>query len=506
MSERFEFDFGVRDRADAKRRPRGAQMRMLVMGDFSGSGTRGLSDFSDIERRPLVRVDIDNFDAVLRRFSPCINVPDDTGEGIQVCVAALDDFHPDALFQSLPRFHALNELRKRLLDPATFAGAAAQLWGAGEGEGTAVGADEGRTDEREASMFERLLGKPPQDRDAGGDAQRAVAGIDQFIAKVVSPYAVAATDRSQAQCIDVVDEAIGDVMRGVLHHPEFQAVEAAWRSLHGLVTRWEGDHVPALYVLDVSRRELAEYIAAAGSDLTRTPLYTRIVDDEVGALGGEPWSLIVGNYNFSADAQDLQLLAALGTMASQAGGSFLAAAHPAIAGCRSLVEAPDSREWAIEDAECAARWGAFRQSHVAPWIGLALPRVLLRLPYGKNSDPVDCFRFEELGSQHDHEAYLWGNPAFACALLIGQAFQARGWAMAPDDCPELDDLPCPIYEQDGEMRSQACAEVFLTEHAAQAMLDMGLMPLVSYRDRHAVRVMRFQSIAAPATALAGPWR
>jgi predicted component of type VI protein secretion system len=131
--------------------------------------------------------------------------------------------------------------------------------------------------------------------------------------------------------------------------------------------------------------------------------------------------------------------------------------------------------------------------------------VLLRLPYGKGSDPVVSFAFEELGATPVHEEYLWGPGSLAIALLIGRAFTARGWAFEPGDEREIRDLPAYTYLRDGERELQAFAEQYLGEEGGNALLAAGLMPVMSHRHANAVTVMRFQSVAEPARALAGAW-
>jgi type VI secretion system ImpC/EvpB family protein len=196
----------------------------------------------------------------------------------------------------------------------------------------------------------------------------------------------------------------------------------------------------------------------------------------------------------------------LGAIASQAGAPLLAAAESSLLGCDSLRATPDPRDWQLPEDDDGRDWQSLRASPIAPWIGLALPRVLLRLPYGAKTDPLDALRFEELGLDAEHESYLWGNPALACALLIGQSFLDAGWDMQLGDRLELGDLPAHIVERDGEKRMQACAELYLSERAGEAMLERGLMPLMSYRNRNAVRVLRMQSLSQPLQALAGCWR
>jgi type VI secretion system protein ImpC len=135
-----------------------------------------------------------------------------------------------------------------------------------------------------------------------------------------------------------------------------------------------------------------------------------------------------------------------------------------------------------------------------------MPRILLRLPYGDDTDPIEAFDFEELNPGRPHESFLWCNPAFGCALLLGQSFMESRWDMAAGEHLEIADLPAFSFEQDGEKQLQACGEVYLSQRAGESILEEGIMPFLSYANRNAVRLMRFQSIAEPAQGLAGPWR
>jgi type VI secretion system protein ImpC len=485
-------------------------MRILLMGDFSGLDASG----DKLADRSIVRVDVDNFNKTMARINPKLRLPigDRSESGMALHFSQLDDFHPDKLYQNLGLFQVLRELRGRLMDPATFPQAAAELRREAlkpeQAAEPAAGDTEPALKEDEGSMFERLLGRQLTEgvetpSDVGRTESQAI--IHQFIQDIVGPYIVPEADPFQPQYVAAVDEAISEQMRVVLHHPHFKTLEALWRSVHGLVTGLETGPDLKLYLLDISRDELAEDIRATHGQLEESGLYRLLVEKDVGTLGGEPWSVLVGDYTFATEAEDLSLLAALGAIGSQAGGPFLAAADASMLGCRSLVETADPRDWKIKDAQAEQGWRALRQSSVAPWIGLAHPRILLRLPYGKDSDALDSFEFEELGQEREHESYMWGNPAFACAMLIATAYQTKGWAMEPGDDLDMEDLPAHTFKEEDETRMMSCAEVFLTERAAEAMLDRGLMPLISYRNRNAVRLMRFQSIAEPCKALAGPW-
>jgi type VI secretion system protein ImpC len=512
MSQRLQYDFTFsRSQKDpsAEQCSNGA-MRILLMGDFSGRSNCGINEPGDkLAERAIAAVDFDNFNETMARFAPQLRIPiGDTSEsGMAIQFGQLEDFHPDKLYQNLGLFQALRELRARLMDPTTLPQAAAELRNDAlkpqQLAEPSTGDTEPALQEDESLMFERLLGRQLSDKrqTSSGKAESHTA-IHPFIQSIVKPYIISETDPLQAQYVAAVDEAISEQMCSVLHHADFQALEALWRSVFGLVTGLETGEELKLYLLDITKDELAEDIRATQGQLEQSALYQLVVESGAGSLDGESWSLLVGDYSFSTDAQNLSLLAALGAIASQTGGPFLAAADASMLGCRSLLETPDPRDWKVKDKQA---WQTLRQSSLAEWIGLAQPRILLRLPYGKTSDPLEYFDFEELLPQHAHEDYLWGNPAFACALLIAMAFQTKGWSMQPGDYLDVEDLPAFTFEEEGEAKMMACAEVFLIERAAEAILDRGVMPMISYRNRNAVRLMRFQSIAEPLKALSGPW-
>jgi type VI secretion system protein ImpC len=138
-------------------------------------------------------------------------------------------------------------------------------------------------------------------------------------------------------------------------------------------------------------------------------------------------------------------------------------------------------------------------------VGLAIPRFLLRLPYGKETDPIESFPFEEMPGEPAHEDYLWGNPAFVCALLLAQSFSESGWDLHPGQRAELDRLPVHIYQHEGVSEVKPCAEALMTVDTADQIMERGLMPLASIKGKDELRLIRFQSIAQPLRALAASW-
>jgi type VI secretion system protein ImpC len=138
-------------------------------------------------------------------------------------------------------------------------------------------------------------------------------------------------------------------------------------------------------------------------------------------------------------------------------------------------------------------------------LALVAPRFLLRLPYGEQTEPCENFEFEEMPVAPVHAHFLWGNPALACALLLGESFSEAGWELRPGMRREIGGLPLHLLRNDGETVILPCAETLVTERAAARLMDAGVTPLASLKDRDAVLLVRFHSVASPTAALAGRW-
>jgi type VI secretion system protein ImpC len=184
---------------------------------------------------------------------------------------------------------------------------------------------------------------------------------------------------------------------------------------------------------------------------------------------------------------------------------FIAQGGSKILGIESVAEAPDAGDWHLSaDATEAKLWTMLRDMPEASYLGLALPRLIARMPYGAKSEPTETFSFEEFDGVPEHESYIWMNPAFACALLLAQSFRAYGWEMQRM-FQDIEDLPLHMYKADGENKIKPCAEIAMTQNGAEKILNQGLMPLISFRDTDRVRLGRFQSISSGSTALLGKW-
>jgi type VI secretion system protein ImpC len=256
-------------------------------------------------------------------------------------------------------------------------------------------------------------------------------------------------------------------------------------------------------VADVSKAELLEDLAASEGRLEDSSAYRLIVDSGRRGVDDPPWSLLLGDYAFAADRDDISLLAHLGRLASSAGGPFLAAADPSLAGCDRLSADTEPRQWAFGDQAIEERWMALRRSPLARWLGLALPRVLMRLPYGPRTDAIESFKFEEMTSATDHEAYLWGNPALACGMVLAARFLDEPADMRASGPLEIEDLPACVRNIDGERQLMPCAEVLLPIRVGEELQRRGMIALLSHSDRNAVRILDLRSVAEPTLSLAG---
>lgn len=482
---------------------------IAVLGDFSGRANRGICEPGNIAARRASIVDRDNFEEVLARYKPELKLKLDDSGSLHLQFSELDDFHPDHIFEQLEAFSTLRGLRTRLQDPASFRQAAEDLGLRGNAAAnssqpaktsaapvaalSAVGLASG-------SLLDDMIEETESRTNEG--ARRASDPVRDFARRVAEQSLVSSPDPRQPEILAVMDRAIGALMRAILHNPHFQALEALWRATFLMVRQLETGSQLKIYVFDISQDELTADLSS-NPDLRSTGLYRLLVEKSVETPGAEPWSIIVGNYSFNGGKEDTALLSRLAAVARRAGAPFLAQASPRVLGCASLASTPDPRDW--KDSEGQALWLELRHRSETDSVGLALPRFLLRLPYGKKTSPLESFDFEEVQEPIEHDDYLWGNPAFVVALLLGQTFAEAGWEMRPGSVAELAGMPLHVHSKSGVSESKPCAEVLLTEGAVESILEAGLIPLVSYKNRDSIRIARFQSLAKPERPLAGHW-
>jgi type VI secretion system protein ImpC len=420
--------------------------RILILGDFSGRANRGVKE-PLVGRRPRP-VDNDNIEDLMTDLVVSLQLPH-----VRLRFRELDDFHPDHIYAKTELFQRLEDART---DPPLLTAPAPERAAA---RPAAVGG---------ANLLDSMIEETEET-----SASQVMEEPDAFVAflnKIMKPHLEARPDARVVKWSAKIDAIAGEQMRELLHHPDFQALEAAWRAVWMLVQKLDPDQELKILIFDTT---LDELLADAGS-------VRKCLDTKDG------WGAIVGNFNFGQEPADAARLQFFGKLASLLGGPFLAEGQPPA------------------EEEPPAHWLALAKSAEAPWIGLAMPRFLLRLPYGAGTAPTEQFPFEEM-TESVHAHYLWGNPAFACAMLLGQSFRRDGWNLHPGSHRRVEGLPLHVYKEDGASVAKPCAEILLREKDAEFLLENGLMPLASLKDEDAALLVRFQSIAIPPTALAGRW-
>lgn len=520
----LDFTFGTGDAP--RRRDPDAPLRLLVIGDFSGRGARG--ECTDLADRTLHRVDLDRLDGLFAALAPRLPLRPAPGHEITLALHERDDLHPDRIYDTTPAFAELRALRARLADPRTFADAARALGAttgdrddpakaagtsadrgpAGSslpqdapglaGEPSSGGKTQGESLPPSSSDFERLLGGTA--RPTEGATARSAASpegqVRSFIEDLVAPHVVPDRDPSQPLYLAAVDDTIGALLRTLLHDPAFQALEAAWRGLAQLVEATASAEEVEIAILDAAAREWVDDAGRSEGRLARL-LATDLGPGETG------WTTVVVAAPVGREAWELTGLAELVARAAASGTIVLGAAAPPLLGIRSFAETPDPRSWSLPLGDLTAAWSSLRAGVGADHLALAAPRVLLRLPYGKTTDPIERFAFEELPAVPPHEHYLWGNPAFAlAAAAVTAAIDGRvsAFGSIADRASGLGsltlrELPVHVVPEDGGPGMKASAEAFLTEGAAEELARRGFTPIISIRNTDRAKVWSFRSIA-----------
>jgi len=481
---------------------------IAIMGDFSGRLNHAQSNADKKPEPRLIEIDRDNFEEVMARFKISLNLNISDNEIINIELKELDDFHPDELYENLESFSKLRSLRRRLNKASSFARAAAEMQGwlpsfdtrtiESQPEAEQIPADTATPNLSTDNLLDSILGSQ---QDQSKTTTSEATHIDNLIKSIVAPYVEPAADPRQEELLATLDTATQNHMRDILHNAEFQAMESAWQAVYFLIKRLETDSKLKIFLLDISKQELQDDLAV--DDLSSSSIYKLFCDPSEGDL---PWSILLGNYSFTDSIDDVLSLANIGAIAQQARAPFIAAANEALTGCESFSKTPDYEDWnhSLSDGVAKA-WQMLRESPVATYIGLALPRFILRLPYGKKSKPIETFSFEEMTEENNHESYLWGNAAFIKVECIARNFKNNGWNMHLNEVFQTNNLPVHYYTDDGEMSSKPVAEITLTEKGGQIINNNGLISLWSVKNTDCIRSTEYNSIDINAQKLSGRW-
>jgi len=281
------------------------------------------------------------------------------------------------------------------------------------------------------------------------------------------------------QRIAEIDQIVSDQLNAIMHSPEFQKLEAAWRGLHYLVMNTETGTMLKLRLLNATKKELLADLEKA-TEFDQSALFKKIYEEEYGTFGGNPFSVLVGDYEFGRVPQDTSMLEQISHVAAAAHAPFITAASPKLFDWDNFTELSVPRDLAkqFESTELI-KWRSFRDSEDSRYVTLALPHVLLRLPYGPKTVPVDEFDFVEDVDGKDHSKYLWGNSAYALAQRITDAFAKYQWCAAirgVEGGGLIEGLPVHIFQtEDGDLAMKCPTEVSITDRRENELNSLGFV-------------------------------
>ena len=306
-------------------------------------------------------------------------------------------------------------------------------------------------------------------------------GVEALIAQLLEPgrevpkISKAVVD----DMISEIDKKLSLQLDAILHHPEVQKIESAWRSLKYLVDGTDFRENVKLEVVNVSKEDLLEDFEDA-PEIPKSGLYKTIYTAEYGTFSGSPYAAMIGNYDFGPGPQDIKLLQYVGSVAAMSHAPFIAAAGPSMFGLDDFNGLPQLKDLkSIFEGPQYTKWQAFRESEDARYVGLTMPQFLLRLPYGPDTDPVKAFNYEEDVSA-SHGDYLWGNAAFTFASRLTDSFAKFRWCaniIGPKGGGAVEDLKLHQYKAMGEIQTKIPTEVLISERREYELAEEGFIGL-----------------------------
>jgi len=293
------------------------------------------------------------------------------------------------------------------------------------------------------------------------------------------------TDAMLGERIRQLDELISTQLNEVMHAPELQKMEGSWRGLQYLVANTETGTMLKIKVMNVSKKDILKDFTKQ-NDWEQATIFKKIYEEEYGTLGGQPYACLIGDYEITRHPEDIQLLTNMSNVAAAAHAPFLTAASPALFNWDSFTELSGPRDVAkIFDNDAYLKWKDFRKSDDSKYVGMCMPHVLMRLPYGKETAPVEEFDYEEKVDGRDHKKYLWGNAAYALGARITDAFAKHEWCAAirgVEGGGLVEGLPSHSFQtDDGDQTVKCPTEIAITDRREAEFSKLGFIPLCYYK-------------------------
>jgi type VI secretion system protein ImpC len=322
----------------------------------------------------------------------------------------------------------------------------------------------------------------------------------QELVKTLVEQALAGTvtfDRNLTRTFDkavkAIDAKMSQQLNAIMHDPKFLKLEGSWRGLHYLVQNSETGTALKLRVLNMTKRELGRDLSRA-IEFDQSQLFKKIYENEFGTPGGEPYGALIGDYEWTNHPDDLESLRLVSNIAAGAFAPFISAAGAGMFGFDSWTELSKPRDLAkIFDTVEFGKWRAFRDSEDSRFVNLCMPRVIARLPYGKNTKPLDEFDYEEApvdargkAQSMDHESYCWSNAAYVMGARLTDAFSKTGFCTAirgAEGGGKVENLPTHVFtSDDGDLDAKCPTEIGITDRRELELSNQGFLPLCHYKN------------------------
>jgi type VI secretion system protein ImpC len=327
--------------------------------------------------------------------------------------------------------------------------------------------------------------------------------VKEFISQVLDGSMTVSKD-AEAMInarIAQIDHLISIQLSEVLHHPDFQKLEGSWRGLKYLLSQSETGEGLKIKVLNVTKKELLKDLQRA-PEFDQSALFKKVYEEEFGVFGGAPFGAMIGDFAIGKGPEDIEFLERVAQVASAAHAPFLTAADPSLFNMDSFTQIDAPRDMAkIFDTTEYAKWKSFRASEDSRYVGLCLPRTLARLPYGKNTVPVDAFSYEENVDGTDHTKYTWSNAAYSLGARLTQAYSLYGWCAAirgVEGGGLVEGLPVHnFYTDEGDVAMKCPTESPITDRREKELADLGFIPLVHCKGTDYAAFFSVQSCQKP---------
>jgi type VI secretion system protein ImpC len=342
----------------------------------------------------------------------------------------------------------------------------------------------------ESSLLDQVIGATKQtESDVAKDLLKTL--VDEAMQGTV------VWDRNIAKTINkaiaMLDSKMSEQLSAVMHSEEFLKLEGSWRGLKYLTDNSATSSSLKLKVMNLSKKELFKDLDRA-VEFDQSEMFKKLYEEEFGTPGGEPFGAVIGDYEFTNQADDIELLSKMSNVSAAAFCPFIAAAGAELFGLESWTELSRPKDLEkIFDSKEYSKWRGFRDSEDSRFVSLTMPRVLARLPYGSQTSPVDEFGYEEapideqgIAREGDHDDYCWMNAAYVMGARLTESFAATGWCTAirgAEGGGRVDNLPTHVFtSDDGDMDLKCPSEIGITDRREAELSKMGFLPLCHYKN------------------------